>query len=510
MADIFNVSPPAWLVDATRSSEKGLLGGIAGSLVAGGIVAGEKAASENEQRNWFQLLPESINEAKMSFLDPMWRIKLQQTQLGIANTGLQMQEAQQRINMQATEIRNEAEDVQTIPNWLRDHNTPDSRDAALDRPVPKSAKWQRFMQQIDQNDIAADRVKNASTLGKVTFNGLKELSNAVDEISKYDGVKGGVLSSKIAPYAAQGTMPPAEILAEVSVARQDAQAKKLAQDKELIVARGTGVPVGERYRRIADEEDLLAEEARLKGDVEGYQRHKQRADENRANAAPKTSTTEITMEGGVPKVTQTFGAKATSATTSAIQQKDIAYANALKGINDVLAKVRPQDVGVAGVVGESVFDTWVEQFKPGSANRERITNRTALRGLRENLFAALSPERLSGSAFSNRDVDRLKELASNLEASTSYTQFQERLGEIRSMIQERIRTNAAALGEVAPDSVKTLPELKSEYDAQVAAINKSLTEKRLTPEQAQERINALVERIRRATRENFGIDNPFQ
>lgn len=494
MADIFNVQPPAWLQELTHSDSRGL-GRALGTLVGGAVIATDKATDENEQRSWFKLLPESLGEARLSLMDPMYKLTIQQNQMEIASKALGLDEMQQRIDLNKTKLRLNAEDLATVPKWLQDHPTVESRMTA-EWPTALTPEWNSNLNDLRLRD-------SQSTLAKTTVTGLKDLSDAVQEISKFDGVKAGELSAKIQPFAVKGQMPPPELTAQVMAARGEAERKKLELQADAPTADMKNVQAVTKMRS-------EAEALRAKGDAAGYQAKNAEADllEQRL----KKSGQEITVEtpGGQTVKVSTGVTKPTTSTATNIQQKNIAYSNALRGISDVLVKVRPQDVGIAGVVGENVFDTWIEQFKPGSANKERIQNRTALRMLREDLFGALSPERLSGSAFSNRDVDRLKELASNLEASTSYKQFQERVGEIQGIIKERVRTNASALGEAVPDSVKTLPELKGEYESQVTAINKMLTENRLTREQAQERINALVERIRDVTRSNFGIDNPFE
>lgn len=506
MPNLWEVQPPNWLQDLTRPSEPGMAGKILGELVGGMAIAAQQAKGDVEKAEargedatwtgaWLRAIPRGIHENRLNLSDPMWRLKAQQAELGMAQTALGLQQTQQQIDLNKTKLRLNAEDLATVPKWLQDHPTVESRMTA-EWPTALTPEWNSNLNDLRLRD-------SQSTLAKTTVTGLKDLSDAVQEISKFDGVKAGELSAKIQPFAIKGQMPPPELTAQVMAARGEAERKKLELQADVPTADMKNVQAVTKMRS-------EAEALRAKGDATGYQAKNAEADllEQRL----KKSGQEITVEtpGGQTVKVSTGVTKPTASTTTNIQQKNIAYSNALRGISDVLVKVRPQDVGIAGVVGENVFDTWVEQFKPGSANKERIQNRTALRMLREDLFGALSPERLSGSAFSNRDVDRLKELASNLEASTSYKQFQERVGEIQGIIKERVRTNASALGEAVPDSVKTLPELKGEYESQVTAINKMLTENRLTREQAQERINALVERIRDVTRSNFGIDNPFE
>jgi hypothetical protein len=512
MADIFGTQIPPWLQEITLGDRNGWIGKAAVTALGGGIGAAVKASDEDEKRNWFQLLPESIADARMSIMDPAYKIKLQQMQLGIANTALQMQETQQKIALNASELQAEAQDLKAIPPWMATHNSPDSWLGATDRPVPSSKKWQAVMYQRDQAATAAVRANAQTVLEKTTFNGLKELSNAVDEISKYDGIKGGALSAKIRPFAAKGEMPPAEILQEVSIAREGAQTKKLGQDKELITARGTGTPVGARYLTMAEQEGELAESFRLKGDTANYQLHKERADQYRSLAIPKGVVSQMGYDDqGRPIMTTSVGgAQPTVGTQTMTQQKQISFEMATEGINDIVSKLRPSDVGVAGVAGEQVFDRWLGQIDPKLVSGERVTNRRALGALRENLFQALSPERIGGSGFSNKDAERIKEIASSLEAAHSYGEVVTSLNTIRGIIRDRSRVYAERTGQPVPDFAKKPEELQTEYVNRLNAIQKALDNFTITREQAETEGKEAAARAADALKRFHGINASFK
>lgn len=480
MADIFSVTPPAWLQELTVTDSRGL-GRALGTLVAGGIGAAVKSTDEDEQRSWFKLLPESIGEARMALMDPMYKLKIQQSQMEIANKALGMEEMQQHIDLNKTKLRLTAEDTANIPKWLQDHPTVESRMNA-EWPVARTPEWNQNLDHLRLRD-------SQSTLAKTTVSGLKDLSDAVQEISKFDGVKAGELSAKIQPFAVKGQMPPPELTAQVMIARGEAERKKFEQTKELYGVRGVGVPVAEKYRRLADQEDEIAEEFRQKGDVENYQKHKQRAEENRALAAPKTSTTEITIGPEGPKVTQTYGARPVGKPTQASVEKGISYETALQAINDVMGKIKPGDVGVSGFVGENVFDRWLSSISEATGkgpvgNAQRIENRTAMRNLRELLFQAFSPERLSGTGFSNADVKRLNELANGLDPSKGYAYIQSSLGEMRDLIVDRAKAQAERTGQPIGGALNTSDQIISDYNSAVENVKRMADEGRLTPQQA--------------------------
>lgn len=485
MADIFDVSPPAWLQDLTHSSSKGLLGQVAGGLVAGGVVAAQKAAGEDEQRNWFQLLPESITEAKMSFLDPMWKLKLQQTQLGMAHTALGMQEMQQQIDLNKTKLRLNAEDIAEIPAWLRDHPTVESRMDA-EWPAARTPEWNRNLDQLRLRD-------SQSSLAKVAVSGLKELSDAVEEVSKYDGVKAGELSAKIQPFAVKGQMPPPELTAQVMEARASAQTKKFERDKELLGLRGTGQPVAQKYLRLADQEEELAEDFRVKGDTANYQAHKERADNYRALAAPKTSSTEVSFDSaGKPVVTQSYGPKPTSAMTTDAQKKIVRYEDALTLINQLQKTLQPSDVGPAGVLGETVLDVALPSIGQGQFfSGARIANRTALGALRESLLRQINDD----PRFSNVDRETVSQLLPKTGLFESYPAAMQRMDTVKQILTDRIGAYSGASRTPTPGSAQSPSQLITDYNAAVDSLSQQVKENRLTPQQAYDRAQQLHKQL---------------
>ena len=485
MADIFNVEPPIWLQNLTHSDSKGLLGRAAGELLAGGIVAGEHAIEPDQQRNWFQLLPQSIAEAKMSMLDPMWRIKLQQTQLGIAQNALQLRETQQNIDLNATKLKLNAEDISNIPKWLQDHPTVESRMDA-EWPAAMTPEWNNNLNQLRLRD-------SQSSLAKVTITGLKELSDTINEISVYDGVKAGELSAKIQPYAIKGQMPPPELTAQVMEARSGAETKKFERTKELYGIKGIGQPVAQKYLRLADQEDELAEDFRTKGDVAGYQEHHGRAENYRALAAPKTSTTEVTTTpGGGTTVTQTYGPKPTGAMTTEAQKKIVRYEDALTLINQLQKTLQPTDVGPAGVAGEMILDVALPAFGQNQFySGARIQNRTALGALRESLLRQISDD----PRFSNVDRETVSNLLPKTGVFESYPAAMDRMAQVKQILTDRIQSYSGASRTPTPASAKAPADLINEYNTAVDKLSAEVKASRLTPDQAYQQAQDLHKRL---------------
>ncbi len=480
-SDIFDVRPPAWLTDITRPSSPGMAGQIVGELVGGMAIAAQQAKGDMDNGTadtwtgaWLSRIPRGIQESRLNVADPMWRLKAQQAELGMAHTALGIQQQQQQIDLNKTKLRLNADDLDTVPKWLQEHPTVESRMDA-EWPVAKTREWNENLDQLRLRD-------SQSNLSKARVTGLKELSDAVSAIALYDGTKAATLSAAIQPYAMKGQMPPPEITSQVMAARSEAETKKFERQKEMFDIKGTGQPVAQKYLRLANAEDTLAEDARSKGDVAGYQEHNNRANDYRALAAPKT--TEITTSPtGETTVTfgKTAGGKTTTATATRLQETNVKYENALSLINQLQKNLSPGDVGPAGVLGEMVLDValpafGVNQFFSGA----RVENRTALATLRESLLRQISDD----PRFSN--VDRA-EVAKGLPKDgiyESYPDAMQRMATIRQILSDRLQRSSTALGVSAPAAVQSRDEIIQKYETTRQQLIDAVKANRMTPAQA--------------------------
>jgi hypothetical protein len=218
MPDIFSVSPPAWLTDLTRSNDKGLLGGIAGELLGGALIAGKKASEPESRQNWLQALPQSIAEAHLSVVDPMWKLKVQHSQMQIAKTGLALQEMQQKLNLGATNMRLRAEDTQEIPKWLAEHPTYESRRDA-EWPTAKTPEWNRNLDQIRLRDSQSEQAK-------IAVSGVKAFTDRLSALSKDDPAGAAQVAGAAQAYTARGQPPPKEVTDALGMAEQVVAARK--------------------------------------------------------------------------------------------------------------------------------------------------------------------------------------------------------------------------------------------------------------------------------------------
>jgi hypothetical protein len=233
MSDIFSVSPPNWLVDLTRSNEKGLLGGIAGELAASPLIAMTKVSDDIKKRTeaggdspgfgerasmWLHDLPQSVAEAHLNFLDPTWKIKVRQGQLNIAQTGLQLQEMEQKINLNAANMKLRAEDIQNVPKWMAEHPTYESRRDA-EWPTAKTPEWNRNLDQLRLRDSQSEQ-------SKITVSGVKAFTDRLSALSKDDPAAAAQVAGAAQQYTAKGQAPTKAVTDALAVAEETVAQRK--------------------------------------------------------------------------------------------------------------------------------------------------------------------------------------------------------------------------------------------------------------------------------------------
>lgn len=254
-----------------------------------------------------------------------------------------------------------------------------------------------------------------------------------------------------------------------------------------------------------------AEALRASGDAQGYQDKIRQAELLETHIAPKGVVSQIGYDDqGRPIMTTTVGGTPTVGTQTIAQGKQISFEVASEGITDILGKLRPTDVGVAGVAGEQVFDRWLGQVDPKMVSGQRVSNRRALGALTETLFQALSPERIGGSGFSNKDADRLKAIAGTVEAAHSYPEIVSGLNEIRSIIKDRSRVFAERTGQPIPDFAKEPAEIQKDYVNRLNALQKAVDNFTMTREQADAEAKALAQKTADSLQRFHGIQATFK
>ena len=254
-----------------------------------------------------------------------------------------------------------------------------------------------------------------------------------------------------------------------------------------------------------------AETLRASGDAQGYQDKIRQAGLLETHIAPKGVVSQMGYDDqGRPIMTTTVGGTPTVGTQTIAQGKQISFEIAAEGINDILGKLRPTDVGVAGVAGEQVFDRWLGQVNPNVVSGQRVSNRRALGALTETLFQALSPERIGGSGFSNKDAERLKAISGTVEAAHSYPEIVSGLNEIRGIIKDRSRVFAERTGQTIPDFAKEPDEIQKEYVNRLNALQKAVDNFTMTREQADAEAKALAQKTADSLKRFHGIEATFK
>lgn len=146
------------------------------------------------------------------------------------------------------------------------------------------------------------------------------------------------------------------------------------------------------------------------------------------------------------------GAKAigrpTVATQSGAQQRSLQYENATQLISYLQNNLKPEHVGVRGVLGEFVVDRTLEQLVPGVAKGDRISSRATLETLAQNLKRELADDK--SGRFSLADRKELETAVASAGAAESYADAMARLTRARQILADRGGVYAQRLGQKAP------------------------------------------------------------
>lgn len=242
MADIFGgANPPSWLVDATRQTP-GELGSIAG-LAFGGVLnalqeappekvpvkdpkTGEVTMQDAPKKEGFtgwlgsrKGLAQGLGEARLNTEDPLWRLKVAQTQASILGTMAQTQSALALAEERKQETAAWMKDAPSLSPWLS--ATPEQR-KSMPEPTATSKQGmiaiqrkndadQRYFNQQDANKIKQEQADNASAAAKAATVNTKTF---YDELKL---VTSGEDQARILGMTKNG-MPTPEAWAELSKA----------------------------------------------------------------------------------------------------------------------------------------------------------------------------------------------------------------------------------------------------------------------------------------------------
>jgi hypothetical protein len=128
---------------------------------------------------------------------------------------------------------------------------------------------------------------------------------------------------------------------------------------------------------------------------------------------------------------------------SQMQEANADIAQVVNVGGNLLQNLRPQDVGVAGNVGEWVGDKTLPQLGFNSADPQRIQNRTMLSAYRERALKRVS----SDSRFSTADREAIEKMLPSNGVFESLPDAKTRLATVNLVMQQRAGILGNALGE---------------------------------------------------------------
>lgn len=134
--------------------------------------------------------PRWLTESVDKLSDPLRQIKESQARLNLADTMLQMQMQKEQLETAKTQRKALADDLETIPKWLRENDTWQKRETAIP-PLPKS-QWGR--QTIAQIDLADSRnvqrqvaVEAAKEQTRIAGKRVQSFTDQVKELERLGG-----------------------------------------------------------------------------------------------------------------------------------------------------------------------------------------------------------------------------------------------------------------------------------------------------------------------------------
>lgn len=256
----------------------------------------------------------------------------------------------------------------------------------------------------------------------------------------------------------------------------------------------------------ADRIEQSAEERRMSGDTEGYQRLMNNASMLRGSISQPSREMQVTTDpSGRPVVTVREGVKSTTlGTAGAAERKIISADNAFSIGTYLLNNLREGDVGAEGWIKERYVDRGLAQLMPERADKKRVENREMLRQYRAKMQRLVSDD--PEGRFSNTDREEINQSVSGLEFLTGFDELKTRIERINKILANSARTWAIRTNQPEPDYAKSPERLVEEYVNQRAGLNKLVQEKRMTQQQADAALELTLKRIQDAGRQYFGVE----
>lgn len=159
------------------------------------------------------------------------------------------------------------------------------------------------------------------------------------------------------------------------------------------------------------------------------------------------------------------------AAASRAQSQMLGMENSIQLLGDLNKNLRGQDLGAAGVIGETVMDRWLPQLGLKTLDVKRADNRTKLKAAVQGMVRIISSDT---GQFSNEDRRRAEAVMPSVGWGENVEHAQRTIKTLQDIFRKKAATNAKALGKPVPDWALTLDEVA----------NKVGVTKELTREQA--------------------------
>lgn len=136
------------------------------------------------------------------------------------------------------------------------------------------------------------------------------------------------------------------------------------------------------------------------------------------------------------------------------------YQNASELLTKLEKNLRPEDVGLKGTLGELMVDRTIEQFVPGSANKQRISNRAIVTAAREGLLREVSDD----NKFSNADREAISAALPSSGAFESYADAMEKINTVKQILKDRSKNYSRVINKpvkwaMTPDEIRAATRL---------------------------------------------------
>lgn len=168
------------------------------------------------------------------------------------------------------------------------------------------------------------------------------------------------------------------------------------------------------------------------------------------------------MTQGIAGGTGSFG-KPTGSVITEAQKRLSSTEKSVNLLTELERDLRPQDIGVAGVVGETVLDRLAGQI-PGMesiVDLKRADNRTKLKTAIQGWVRLISTD----ERFTDEDRKRAEEVGPSSGALESYPRAIQSLQTLKRIFVNRAKKDIAAIGQQNPEWSLTPEEIKEQFQA---------------------------------------------